>query len=370
MSVGKKIISKLPKLDLSRTEDRLKLIILISGFILVFGSLTVGGVAFTMRSSFCSSCHEMLPEYRTWQASAHSNIGCVDCHIEPGITNLIKDKVGAVVQVYKHVTKSYDSPIEFPWDHKEIPNVVCLKCHSANRQYSLAGDIVVPHEKHIANHVECVECHKGVSHGLVAEREVSKASTIPFDQWTVSVGSEQMAPKFSKPKMETCVQCHLKKGVSTSCTKCHKEMSVPASHKDQTAWKVSHGVTARTDVNACDKCHSYGFTKPVEGKQLSVNQYARTNEFCLDCHTKRPANHGSKEDESWISGHKSVANAKGINNCLACHDLKEAQKPVEAKPAEGEAEDKHGENKASDQSRDQLVNKVYCSQCHGSKFRS
>ncbi len=376
MSVGRRIISKLPKFDLSRTEDRLKLIILISGFILVFGSLTVGGIAYTMRSSFCSTCHEMQPEYATWEASAHSQIGCVDCHIEPGIVNLVKDKLGAMVQVYMHVTKSYASPIEYPAT-KEIPNTVCLKCHSANRQYSPSGDIIVPHAKHIANGVQCVDCHKGVTHGLVSERGVSKASTIPFDKWTAAVGTQEMVPKFSNPRMDTCITCHIKRGVSTNCTACHSEIGIPASHKDQTAWKVSHGKSAETDINTCDKCHSYGFVEPLGNKKLTVDEYARDNVFCLNCHTKRPPNHGNKDDETWISGHSAVVKSKGIENCLACHDLRPPAKPAAVQPASGAA----SANKAStgatmeevnrlitERPVNQMVNKVYCSQCHGTKF--
>ena len=371
MSIGKKLLNKLPKYDLSTTKDRMRLIILLSGVILVFGIVAAGGLAYTMRSEFCSSCHEMNPEYKTWQASAHSNIGCVDCHIEPGPINLMKDKIGAMVQVYKHVTVSYDSPIEYPVEHKGmIKNEQCKKCHSTNRQYSPSGDIIVPHDRHIAKGIKCVQCHAGVAHGLVAERGASMASEIPFDMWTSEVGAKQMAPQFSRPRMDTCVTCHIKEGQTTSCTKCHSEIGVPASHKDQATWKVGHGVTARADVKACDKCHSYGFVEPIGDKKLTVEQYARDNQFCLDCHTKRPDNHASKEDEGWLSAHKVVVKAKGIENCLACHDTKPGAKPVvEAKPGE-----KHEESKGeidrlitSGRTKDQMVNKVYCSQCHGTK---
>jgi nitrate/TMAO reductase-like tetraheme cytochrome c subunit len=369
MSVGKKLLSKLPKYDLSKTEDRLKLIVLLGGIILVFGALGVGGLAFTMRSEFCSSCHEMAPEYKTWQASTHSQIGCTDCHIEPGVINLMKDKMGAMVQVYKHVTVSYESPIEYPVEHKgKIKNVICLKCHSGNRQYSPSGDILVPHDKHIAQGVNCVDCHSGVAHGNVAEREVSKASNIPFEQWTSTVGQQQMIPKFARPRMDTCVKCHMERGQTTNCTKCHSEMGIPSTHKDQVGWKVSHGVTARPDVQACDKCHSYGFVEPIGDKKLPVGEYARDNEFCLDCHTKRPTNHGNKEDENWISSHKDVVKAKGIENCLACHDTKPGAKPATtAATAEGAKKENTGDiNRMvnSDRDKSSMVNKVFCSNCH------
>lgn len=362
MSIRKKILSKLPKFDLSKTEDKLKLVILLGGLLIVFASLGVGGLAYTMRSNFCSSCHEMQPEYSTWSASVHSQIGCVDCHIEPGPINLMKDKLGAMVQVYKHLTTSYDSPIEYPVAKKgPVKNEQCLKCHSENRQYAIPGDIVFSHDKHLAQGANCVDCHSGVAHGNVAERGESKASVIPFKQWTTATGTQQMVPKYSSPTMETCIKCHTERKQTTSCTSCHSAISVPDSHKDNTNWQISHGTAARADINSCDKCHSYGFTQPIGDKKMDADQYAKTNTFCLDCHLKTPASHGNLADETWINNHKTSIQPKGIEGCLACHDLKPGANPAATNNLE---EGKPSENKP----KNELVNKVYCTQCHGSKF--
>ena len=228
MKVIKKILGKFSKFDLSKKEDKLKLVILIGGLIIVFGLAGVGAFAFTNRTDFCSSCHEMQPEYRTFQASAHSKIDCVDCHIEPGPINLIKDKVAAMVMVYKHFTKSYDSPIVYPVAKKgKIKNEQCFVCHSENRQDTIPANIIFSHDKHLAKGVNCVDCHSGVAHGKIAERGVSKASVIPFDKWTPAISAQQMVPKFSRPTMETCVQCHKQRNQTTSCTTCHNKISKP-----------------------------------------------------------------------------------------------------------------------------------------------
>lgn len=196
------------RFNLENTEDRLKLLILISGSIILLSALTVGGVLFTMRSSFCSSCHVMLPEYRTWEVSSHRGTACVDCHIEPGLGNLIKDKIGAMVQVFKHVTRTYPSPIEFPWQSKDIPNETCLKCHPARETYTPTGDIIVPHGKHLERGVKCVDCHIGVVHGRIAERGVSKESKRAFKEWNEEFALQQIAPEYSRPKMNACIKCH------------------------------------------------------------------------------------------------------------------------------------------------------------------
>lgn len=378
MSVGKRIISKLPKFDLSRTEDKLKLIILLGGIIILFGSLSIGALEFTMQSSFCgNTCHEMRPEYETWKASAHSQIQCVDCHIAPGIGNLIKDKISALAQVYQHVTHTYSSPIEYPWDKETIPNATCLKCHSANRQYSPGGDIIIPHDKHISHGVHCVDCHKGVTHGLVAERGISKASNMPFDKWTVSYAAQQMVPTYSNPRMDTCIKCHIERGQSTQCTTCHSQMGIPASHKDSSTWLHSHGLSAEQDIHVCDKCHSYGILNQNLSKNLTADQYARENLFCLNCHTKRPANHGTasaSDQTAWISEHGAVAKQKGVKNCLACHDVKPGeQSAATSKDTKNVTQNvtdngKNVDRLVLDRPAKEMVNKVYCSQCHGNEF--
>jgi len=200
--------AKLPKFEWRRKEDWIKPIFVISGSLLILGAFTVGGIAYTSRPSFCSSCHEMKPEFRTWQASPHNKISCVSCHVEPGISSLIKDKLGASVQVYKHLTGTAESTIVFPWGKKDISNETCLKCHSDKRESSPERELIVPHDKHLAKGISCVECHRGVAHGTIAERGVSNAEAIPHDQWTLDKGAKEMAREFSKPKMSNCIKCH------------------------------------------------------------------------------------------------------------------------------------------------------------------
>ncbi|MDA8441356.1 MAG: NapC/NirT family cytochrome c [Peptococcaceae bacterium] len=377
MSVGRKMTSKIPKFDLSKTEDKLKLIILISGFIIVVGAVMVGALEYTMQSSFCgNTCHEMRPEYTTWEASAHSQIACVDCHIAPGIGNLIKDKLHAMVQVYQHVTHTYSSPIKYPWDEETIPNLVCLQCHSANRQYSPSGDIIIPHDKHIAKGVLCINCHKGVTHGMISERGVSKASVIPFDDWTVALAAKEMVPTYSSPRMDTCIACHVQRGEPTNCTTCHSQIGIPASHRNMPNWLDNHGIQAEKDIKVCDKCHSYGFLNPGQDQNLTVDQYARENVFCLNCHTKRPPNHGTEANQTpWIAAHGQIEKEKGIQNCLACHDIRPgvASAATSAEASKSTAVKDNGnsiDRLITDRPTTQMVNKVYCSTCHGNKFGS
>ncbi|MCL5935198.1 MAG: NapC/NirT family cytochrome c, partial [Firmicutes bacterium] len=153
----KKIIPEIPKLDLSKTEDKLKLFILVAGLIICIGVGSVTAIQLTMTPQFCSSCHEMTPEVRTWQATSHSKFKCTECHIEPGIGNLIIHKIGAVKEVYLHVTNTFERPIRINY---YIENNICEGCHTPqNRVFTVSGDLIIPHERHEKKGIYCVQCH-------------------------------------------------------------------------------------------------------------------------------------------------------------------------------------------------------------------
>lgn len=311
--------------DLGTVEGKLRLAILVVGIILIVGAAGLGVVNATSQSKFCSSCHEMTPEYVTWQASSHSQVDCINCHVGPGLGNLLKDKVGALSQIYQHVTDSYATPIEIK---EPIKNYICQDCHSPNRKVTVDKDIIIPHDRHEAAGVECVACHSGVAHGKVAERGLTKDKN--WSAWTVSTGAKQLQ-EFGEPQMETCMQCHQERKVSNSCNTCHRNISPPASHQ-QASWSFQHGVAAREDFSTCSQCHlATGKEKPQD-----VVAYAASVADCRACHSQRPPNH---QTSGWTGQHKNVVAAKGMDYCKTCHNIKENDRP----------------NPAS---------KVYCDQCH------
>ena len=60
-------------------QGRLEKILLLSALLLVV--FIAGAMKTTSNSAFCGDiCHEMAPEYFTWQVSAHGNMSCVSCH--------------------------------------------------------------------------------------------------------------------------------------------------------------------------------------------------------------------------------------------------------------------------------------------------
>lgn len=321
------------KLDLATTEDKLKALIVVSGVFLFALLGTVGAIKLTMSPAFCSKCHVMAPEYTTWKASSHLQVACVDCHIKPGLGNLIVHKVAAVKELYLYFTGTYDRPIKMA---HELEDVICTKCHSSNREYTPSGDLIIPHSKHAAKEVKCVECHSGVAHGNIVARNLTVEGS--YEVWTGDYGKQQMGQEYTEPKMNTCLECHINRKITQACEACHTSISLPDDHKAKN-WGTIHGLLAKTDLDYCNKCHSYSIeAKDIPSKD-PVIRYARGNMFCYDCHQKRPQGHA----DEWRMIHKKDIKKGDVSGCLVCHN---SEKPVP---------------------QDKAV-PTYCAKCHGKQL--
>jgi nitrate/TMAO reductase-like tetraheme cytochrome c subunit len=276
--------------------------------------LAIGAIGLTqaMGSSgastvLCQVCHEMKPEIVTWQASDHSKAACIQCHTDINVTHFFQ---------IIHFTNKYDLPIQVL---KPVPDSTCETCHSNNRTITPNGDIKVPHDKHTKAGVACVTCHIGVAHGGIAERE----ATIDTDlgSWTAVMGRQNMAEQYKTLSMTECLDCHKTNKGPQNCEACHARIVTPASHKtaDWVA-KGVHGQQAENDIDSCNKCHSNTLSLvrvPNDDKAIA---YARSNSFCVACHTKKPASHNLKPFSH------DVQAAQDKSKCLVCHDENTATK--------------------------------------------
>lgn len=357
----------------------------------------LSGVALKATSTpqFCSSCHEMNPEFTTWQVTSHSKIDCVTCHIPPGPVNLVKHKLASMQQLAEHLTGNIPQPIVM---NEVIANSVCEQCHSSMRKVTPSGDILIPHDKHLAQGLACVACHGGVAHGFVAERSLTGKKD--YDTWTIAKADKVTKFDETKTAMEVCLDCHDQvnqgkkpwlenEGVgkteeqrlaqseensklsatttgklngnsktaatkageitmhppTTKCSGCHTAIPTPDTHRDQT-WGTTHGITATKDVSNCASCHSRQKERALVTASTSVQDYARSNSFCADCHIKRPVGHLA-DKKAWLPAHNVVIKAKGAGNCLVCHDFEKSA---------GDIKNQTG--------KITTANPVYCNQCH------
>lgn len=322
-------------------------------FITVFLALGFVGVEKTSSSQFCSSCHEMKPEYYTWKASSHSEVECVQCHIGSSAKELAEAKANGLVELYKKHTNTYTAPIRMP---DEVPDSSCEKCHNVfNRNFTVTGDIIIPHDKHKEEEVSCVQCHSGTAHGNIDDRKMTFQTD--YENWDETIGKTAMSEiKFVKPNMDTCMDCHKAKEITTECSACHTTGMIPDSHNETGFANGNHGQLAKTDLQTCNDCHKDMSTVKLEGfdeptaisKYLKQDNqvvkkshidYSKENSYCVDCHNKRPASHTS----NLLSNHGTYAK-QNKESCSVCHEV--------------------DSNVSSSQ------NKVSCSSCHSKSHRS
>jgi nitrate/TMAO reductase-like tetraheme cytochrome c subunit len=294
--------------------------------------IAVTAIQLTMSPQFCSMCHEMKPEYYTYKASSHQNIKCTDCHIEPGIDKLVIHKVTALKEVYLHVTGTFYSPIKMK---HPIKDSICQKCHNMeNRSVTPTGDLIIPHAKHANERIACAKCHKGVAHGSIADKSVTFSSD--YDKWDESLGQAFMSEtKSVSPSMDICMNCHrLRKG-PLACKACHTTGMVPVNHKSEEFKNGGHGKNAAKNLYYCDSCHSYMSYEKIEGMEkkpkfqefldkgkknqvpMTVDNYAKVNTFCKNCHSKRPPSH---KKDFFLMNHGQEGNVD-TKRCMTCHNF-------------------------------------------------
>ena len=228
------------------------------------------GIALPVFSTLQPEYYERYPGLHVrmdnWRKSTHSKVGCAGCHVNPGF-------VGFMTFAAKSIPDFYSQLIQGPRQTNllGVPDrSACRQCHTDYRQVSPQGDLLIPHRAHVVVlKMQCAQCHKNLVH-------------------SVNVAG------FNRPEMSTCLAaCHNGKTATDQCTKCHTRKQTPASHL-QADWLQVHSQKVATID--CGKCHGF------------------TQNFCADCHGKRPASHVG----NWKTTHQVPAR-ENKKRCLVCH---------------------------------------------------
>lgn len=220
----------------------------------------------TLQPAYYERYEGMHVRMVNWRASTHARIGCISCHVEPGLQGFVKYGLDSIPDFYSQLFFGAQTSnlLHQPSIH------ACQKCHTSYRQVSPAGDLLIPHKAHVeVLKVNCVVCHKNLVHSPNSEG-------------------------YNKPEMTTCISlCHDGTKATNKCTKCHTRKQTPESHS-QPGWLLIH--SQKTTTINCARCHAW------------------TPDFCADCHSKRPASHKG----NWKKQHQFRAKVLG-KGCLVCH---------------------------------------------------
>ncbi|PLR91921.1 cytochrome c3 family protein [Bacillus sp. T33-2] len=301
-------------------------------FVVLFASIAMfgvayGAIAYTSEPQFCSFCHEMSPEFITFEESAHSQIKCVQCHVDPGVVNTVIHKVESLKEVYYHVVGPPDPIVQTV----PVMNKNCTQCHSENRLVTATGDLIVNHEGHIKEDIPCITCHSGVAHAKVVERGINHQKDLDF--WKKENAEKLVKAEYMKPNMGTCIDCHDKvnkgerpwKDIQYSLpenTHGEKHEEKADGHAEAATLDTTEAAApATTEValseeeqKALDDKHSQEIILQAIGKQ---KKDVKLSMECSTCHKEvsTPANHQSAD---WNLNHGGNA-VEELDKCLNCH---------------------------------------------------
>jgi nitrate/TMAO reductase-like tetraheme cytochrome c subunit len=287
-----------------------RLVIALTMFVALLG-ITYGAISFTSTPTFCSTCHEMAPEHVTFQASAHNQIKCTQCHIEPGAKNLVVHKVESLKEVFYHIVGAPDPIVQTV----AVSNENCEQCHSRNRLVTATGDIIVNHKGHIEEGIPCITCHSGVVHAKVVERGINDSESYPA--WTKENADKLMGEKYEKPNMGTCIGCHDQVNQGKRPWKKIAYSLPENTHGKEDKKSVTLQETAETmasiDYREIPESTQRIILEAIGQQQTDV----KLSMECFTCHQKIniPDNHKLK---NWNQQHGKFA-VEELAECLHCH---------------------------------------------------
>ena len=195
---------------------------------------------FTESVTFCGkTCHEpMHPEFTAYQNSPHARVGCVECHIGPGVDWFVRSKLAGTYQVYSVLFNKYHRPIETPVKNLRPAQETCEKCHwpqeffgavEQDHEYFLSDEKNTPWKTRMLMFVgggkptygkkEGIHWHMNINSKVYYIAEDEKRQSIPWMKVIHSDGKEEVfvdsTSKYSiddPPKGELrlmdCMDCH------------------------------------------------------------------------------------------------------------------------------------------------------------------
>ena len=278
--------------------------------LLVFIAIVLGAWSvkeITNSAIFCgSTCHVMRPYYEDWKGSAHDEVACVDCHLEPTDEQQFVPEFRALGQVASYLTRAYS-------DHTraEVSDANCLteRCHSRrllDGRVTFANNITFDHTPHLqrlrrGKILRCTTCHSRVAMG---------------DHVTVVE--------------DACFICHFKANgevlATAQCSLCHDPanlatVSAPEGEFEHGTY-IARGVPCQSchqgiirgngqvQVESCSACHEHSMEEALsEPVELLHRMHVTDHKVaCSSCHD--PIRHNSHDGPS----HSSPL------DCSSCHE--------------------------------------------------
>jgi len=319
---------------------------------------------------FCGTCHSMDREVLAWQDSAHTNVACLQCHVDMDPSQMRSEFEDLTATMASKSPTAFAHTIDM-----KVPNERCVDCHTPQMDQILGdlepaklkgiagANVTAPgpmpvkamHNTHLKGKpdMKCVDCHSSSAHGpnpaTVERRDASH---------------------------KLCQECHDQKKVAipvpgtVSCAACHNKPSsvAPANHKSEAQWRKDHGKAS--NEKTCGECH----LDDSAGAHGRLSQPAafptKAKDACASCHAGVAMPHQA----GYVAVHGQVAMSTAKGTCETCHSAE--KNPITPTPAHakgGFCTDCHAQpmphpvNYAAAHGPDALKAPASCETCHSAK---
>ncbi len=255
-------------------------ILLLAVIVLVVSS---GAIVVSEQPGFCNSCHIMNNYYHNWKTSTHSEVNCLECHLQPGFMGHVKGKINGLSQAIDCMVGRVGTK-----PSATILDESCLRSECHSTEELLATDIdfngvKFTHKNHIKKVVDGINITCGTCHSHFEGNEHFGVNN------------------------DACFTCHFlrdteagEKLVQTSCTNCHE---VPNKVIQRGLVTINHFEFVSYKASCEDSCHK----KEIQ-KTSKID-----DSVCLNCH-----NFSKQQHDDSVELHKIHSNGHKVE-CFACH---------------------------------------------------
>jgi hypothetical protein len=160
----------------------------------------------------CAGCHEINPSFHTWQASAHRDIKCVECHgtaLSNGWHSL-KEKANMVLTHFTGNTQNSDIRLSEEQLMETMKN--CNNCHQMEYSKWLSGGHSSNYERIFLNEAhnrmeqpywDCLRCHGMFYEGTIYDLVEPVSTTGPWRLLDEKQAERPVVPCFACHQMHT-----------------------------------------------------------------------------------------------------------------------------------------------------------------------
>jgi hypothetical protein len=282
-------------------------------------------IVITGTPTFCNSCHIMNRYYDSWETSTHSEVNCLACHLQPGLTGYVKGKINGLAQAVDCMVGRIGTKA-----NATVVDASCMRpeCHTIEELESAKidfGGIRFTHTRHVAKAVDGIEISCGTCHSHYEGAEhFSVNKEVCFTCHFLKAGEDGQ-----KLVQTTCLDCHevpnkvIKRGLMTVN---HAEfVSYKASCEDS-CHKRQIEKTSRVPETMCLNCHSFTKDKKATSVELHEMHTAGEKVECFACHEN--VQHGPTETDSIASAMIDCRNCHGDTHSVQGRIYSDTQHPM------------------------------------------